>query len=106
MDEREELELGKLIASALPETPPDDIARGVTPWRRAISETVWGLVLCMVTLGEGILKYAMPFAGALLLLCGTRTLRRENAGFAAVGHHFGSNGSAFDHRAFGSEVAL
>ena len=30
----------------------------------------------------------------------------ENAGFAAVGHHFGSNGSAFDHRAFGSEVAL
>ena len=84
MDEREELELGKLIASALPETPPDDIARGVTPWRRAISETVWGLVLCMVTLGEGVLKYAMPFAGALLLLCGTRTLRRENAGFAAA----------------------
>ena len=76
--------LDELIASAMPETPPDDVARGVTPWRRAMLQIVLGLALTMIDLNFGLLHYALPLAGSIMLLCAFRSLRRENAWFAAA----------------------
>ena len=41
----EDKKLDELIDSALPETPPDNVAREVTPWRRAMTQLLWGLAL-------------------------------------------------------------
>lgn len=75
--------LDALIESALPETPPDDAAGGITPWRKAMAQVLWGIGLCAVTLNFLALNYILPAVGALLMLCGFRTLRRENAFFMA-----------------------
>lgn len=82
MGENEDKKLSELIESAMLEAPPDDIARRVTPWRRAMVEIVLGLLLTTITFGRGFLYYVLTFAGVLLLLGGFRTLRRVNAGFA------------------------
>ena len=74
--------LDELIEEAMPALPPDEVARGVTPWRRAMRQIVCGLALTTVTFGHGFFYYVLPFAGTLLLLCGFRTLRRANAPFA------------------------
>lgn len=74
--------LDALIESALPETPPDDAAGGITPWRKAMAQVLWGIGLCAVTLNFLALNYILPAVGALLMLCGFRTLRRENRCFA------------------------
>ncbi len=75
--------LDALIASALPTAPPEKVARAVTPWRRAMLEVIFGVAFTMIGVGWGILRYALPFAGALLLLLGFRALRRANVCFAA-----------------------
>ena len=74
--------LDALIESALPETPPDDAAGGITPWRKAMAQVLWGIGLCAVTLNFLALNYILPAVGAMLMLCGFRTLRRENRCFA------------------------
>ena len=76
--------LDELIASALPPEPPDEVARGVTPWRRAMLQIVLGLALTMISLNYGLLYYALPLAGSILLLCAFRALRRENGWFRAA----------------------
>ena len=39
-------EFDALLESAAPELPPDDVARDVTPWRRAIGNILGGSALC------------------------------------------------------------
>ena len=80
----EDKKLDELIDSALPEAPPDNVAREVTPWRRAMTQLLWGLALTTITFTRGILAYVLPTAGMLMMLCGLRTLRRENGGFRAA----------------------
>ena len=43
-------EFDALLESAAPELPPDDVARDVTPWRRAIGNILGGSALCSITL--------------------------------------------------------
>ncbi len=74
--------LDALIESAMPETPTDDAAGGITPWRKAMAQVLWGIGLCAVTLHFLALNYILPAVGAMLMLCGFRTLRRENRCFA------------------------
>ena len=76
--------LDELIASALPDTPPDAVAGGVTPWRRAMTQVLWGLGLSSITFNFYGLNYILPAIGHLLMLCGFRTLRRENRWFSAL----------------------
>lgn len=72
-----------LCEENLPDIPPEDVVRGVTPWRRAIRRVLVGLVLTTFTFRILKLNYILPLVGGLLLLMGFRTLRRENRWFGA-----------------------
>lgn len=76
--------LDELIASALPDTPPDAVAGGVTPWRRAMTQVLWGLGLSSITFNFYGLNYILPAIGHLLMLCGFRAMRRCNRCFFAL----------------------
>lgn len=68
-------ELLREDAAALP--PPSDSA--VNPWQTAMSQILWGMGLTTITLNLLYLDYILPALGAVLLVLGFRTLRRENA---------------------------
>ena len=76
-------EFDALLESAAPELPPDDVARDVTPWRRAIGNILGGSALCSITLSFFCLNYLLPTIGVILQLLGFRPLRRENRWFRA-----------------------
>ena len=76
-------EFDALLESAAPELPPDDVARDVTPWRRAIGNILGGSALCSITLNFFCLNYLLPTIGVILQLLGFRPLRRENRWFRA-----------------------
>ncbi|MBC8536187.1 hypothetical protein [Feifania hominis] len=69
------------VHNGLSEPPPDDIVRGVTPWRQAMDDVLIGLALNAVTLNFWWLNYILPTAGLILMLLGFRRLRRENVWF-------------------------
>ena len=62
-------------AAALP--PPAD--GEITPWRTAMDRILWGMGLTTITLNFLWLDVLLPAIGAVLLVLGFRTLRRENA---------------------------
>lgn len=68
-------ELLREDAAALP--PPAD--REITPWRTAMDRILWGMGLTTITLNFLWLDVLLPAIGAVLLVLGFRTLRRENA---------------------------
>ena len=69
---------------ALPELPPQDVVREVTPLGGTVKLITWGLTLCSVTLNIGsLLPLLMRVSGTLLCLIGFRRLRRENGWFRA-----------------------
>ena len=76
-------EFDALLESAAPELPPDDVARDVTPWRRAIRKYSRRQRLCSITLNLLALNYLLPTIGVILQLLGFRPLRRENRWFRA-----------------------
>ena len=76
-------EFDALLESAAPELPPDDVARDVTPWRRAIGNILGGSALCSITLNLLAMNYLLPAIGVILQLLGFRPLRRENRWFRA-----------------------
>ena len=59
-------------ASVLP--PPEKI----NPWQMAMTQVLWGFGLSTITLDLLYLDYILPALGAVLLVLGFRTLRREN----------------------------
>ena len=59
-------------ASALP--PPEKI----NPWQMAMTQVLWGFGLSTITLNFLYLDYILPALGAVLLVLGFCTLRREN----------------------------
>ena len=73
--------LDRVLQDCLPETPPDDVAESVTPWRRAMDRALVGLALNAVTLRFLALDYLLPAVGLVLLLLGFRALRRDNRWF-------------------------
>ncbi len=80
MDERE---FERRLAAELPELPPDDIAREVTPWRKAVNRILVGIGLNVITLNFLGLNDFLPAVGMILCLLGFRTLRRESGWFRA-----------------------
>ena len=83
MRENDWNELEELLADSLPDLPPEEIVRSVTPWRRAMDRVLTGSALRAVTLSLFGLQYLLPALGTLLLLLGYRALRRENRWFRA-----------------------
>ena len=81
MRENDWNELEELLADGLPDLPPEEIVRSVTPWRRAMDRVLTGSALRAVTLSLFGLQYLLPALGTLLLLLGYRALRRENRWF-------------------------
>ena len=84
MRENDWNELEELLADSLPDLPPEEIVRSVTPWRRAMDRVLTGSALRAVTLSLFGLQYLLPALGTLLLLLGYRALRRENRFFSHI----------------------
>ena len=78
-----EQEFETMLESSISEFPPEEIVKGVTPWKKAMKRILAGMALCTVTLrfGELDLSIVFPAVGIVLLLLGFRTLRRENKWF-------------------------
>jgi len=77
----QEKDMDLLIQNSLPELPPSDIARDVSPWRKSMNRILWGLALSAITIHFLNLNYILPTIGLILRLLGFRTLRNENKGF-------------------------
>lgn len=76
-------EFDAMLQKSLPEVPPDEIVREVTPWRRAVKRILVGLALTTLTLNFLCLNYILPAIGMVLMVLGFRSLRRENGWFRA-----------------------
>lgn len=73
----------ELLRDSLPELPPEDVVRQVSPWRRSMYLALAGLALENITINASGLNYILPAVGAFLLVLGLRPLRRENKQLAA-----------------------
>lgn len=70
------------LATSLSELPPpEETVREVTPFRSAMGKVVWGLCLTSFTLQLWYLQYLLPALGAILMVLGFRSLRRNNRWF-------------------------
>lgn len=76
-----EEDLDNALINSIPELPPDDIVKEVTPWRKAMNRSLLGLALTTITLNFLGLNYVLPAVGAILMLLGFRALRVENGWF-------------------------
>lgn len=70
-----------LLEECVPELPPVDIVKEVTPWKTAMNRILWGMGLTTITLNFWKLDYILPMIGMFLMLFGFRTLREENKWF-------------------------
>lgn len=82
-----DLDLTKLLESDAGDLLPEDIVRGVTPYRTAVNRIITGLVLTTFTLNIAALDYIGPAVGVILLAAGFRTIRNGN-GFFKAGYVF------------------
>ena len=80
-----EYSLDGLLGSALANDVPDDIVKGVTPWKSAMRLIFAGLILSFV--GQEFFPVDLPvsLAGFLCMFLGFRRFRRENKPFAWCG---------------------
>lgn len=76
-----ESDFDNLLEECVPELPPADVVKGVTPWRKAMNRVLWGMALTTITLEFWGLDYILPTIGMLLSLLGFRMLREENQWF-------------------------
>jgi hypothetical protein len=77
----DDAEFDAVLQESLPEPPPEDIVREVTPWRKAIDRVLVGLALNTFTMNFLCLNYILPPIGLILRMLGFRTLQRENGWF-------------------------
>ena len=82
-DAMSEKDFDAMLSGSIPELPPQEAVRGVTPWKRAMNFVLVGMALGTVTLQFWHLQYILPVIGLVLCLLGFRTLRRENGWFEA-----------------------
>lgn len=80
-DSMSDKDFDAMLERDVSELPPDDIAAGVTPWKKAMKRILFGLALCTVTIELAGLNYILPAIGIVLQLLGFRALRRENGWF-------------------------
>ncbi|OUQ81085.1 hypothetical protein [Flavonifractor sp. An100] len=81
MDDRE---FDRALEEELTQLPPaDGEMERITPWKRAMSRIVAGIILTTCTLNVWNLQQLMPAVGIVLLWLSFRTLRKENGWFTA-----------------------
>ncbi|MBQ9891272.1 MAG: hypothetical protein IJM39_07660 [Firmicutes bacterium] len=73
--------LDDLLGSALSQGVPEDVLRGVTPWKKAMKLVFAGLVLSLIGIDIYNIDLAVNIAGNILCILGFRRLRRENWSF-------------------------
>lgn len=78
-----ETEFDLLLGRELTE-PPDYITSRVKPWKHAFGLLSVGLALSTVVLNNGFFEYLLPAVGQLLILLGSRRLKRVNHWFGAI----------------------
>ena len=76
-----DLMLGDLAGELSPE---NEVADSVTPWRRAVRRIAIGLGLTLMQINYANLDLILPLIGVVLLLVGSRALRKANGGFKAL----------------------
>ena len=64
--------------------PKGGMAEKITPWKSAMYKVVIGLAFLIVQFNFWGLNYILPLVGCVLLLIGSRTLRKENGGFRSL----------------------
>lgn len=69
-----------LLSSSLP-VPDGEITNSVTPFKSSFRKIIFGLSLSLITLNVGFLKLLLPALGAVTLLLGLKSLRKENKSF-------------------------
>ena len=74
-------ELDSALKNSIPELPPEDIVKEVTPWRKAMNRSLAGLALTTIMLNFLGLNYILPAVGVIMMLLGFRALRGENGWF-------------------------
>lgn len=73
---RDDLRFDQLLTEDIAALPPADTE--VSPWREAMNRVLWGIGLTTITLNVWCLDMLLPAIGAMLMVLGFRTLRREN----------------------------
>ena len=73
--------LDELLGSALSQGVPEDVLKGVTPWKKAMKLVFAGLVLSLLGIDIYNIDLAVNIAGNILCILGFRRLRRENWSF-------------------------
>ena len=76
-----ESDFDNLLEECVPELPPMDVVRAVTPWKKAMNRVLWGMALTTITLEFWGMDYIFPTIGMFLSLLGYRMLREENKWF-------------------------
>ena len=72
----DDLHFDQLLTEDAAALPPSGVE--VNPWREAMCLVLWGLGLTTLTLNFLYLDIILPAVGAILMVLGFRTLRREN----------------------------
>lgn len=75
-----------LLEECVPELPPADVVKEVTPWKTAMNRILWGMGFTTITFNFWKLDYILPFIGMFLMLFGFRVLREENKWFKSCWH--------------------
>ena len=70
-----------LIMDSMPDLPPENIAKNITPWKIFIYYILIGLILNTITISFWNLQYILPFIGNFFILFGFRVLKKENHWF-------------------------
>lgn len=77
-----EAEFDDLLLDLSDAPPPAEVTDELSPWRTAMSRIVWGIGWTTITLNFLHLDFLLPCVGAMMMLLGFRSLRRENRWFA------------------------
>mgnify|MGYP004652792239 CR=1 FL=1 len=78
---RDDLRFDQLLREDASALPPAMAV--VNPWRDAMDLVLWGIGLTTITLNFLYLALILPLLGAILMVLGFRTLRRENRALGA-----------------------
>lgn len=79
-----EKEFDDILKNTLNAKPPnEDIAKSITPWKKAFNTAILGMALSSLVPNILLMNYILPVIGTLLSIAGFRILRQENKHFRA-----------------------
>lgn len=70
-----------LLIDSMPDIPPENIVKHITPWKTFVYYILIGLILNTITFSFWNLQYILPLIGNFFMLFGFRVLKKENRWF-------------------------